>query len=215
MSRLSKLLVAGLTASLLMGLAVATAAAGRISLSSARIRDTWISLRFRNFENEVELLCPVTLEGSFHSLTIRKTRGALVGAISRAILNNPCTGGRATLLQETLPWHMTYESFRGTLPRIEEITLLLRRYEFRLEVVILGFPVFCLYLDQGRPEENLALNLAVDRETGQSTAVTPVGGRYASWRSGSELCPRRGFLEGIGQQFLLASSFTRITITLI
>jgi hypothetical protein len=210
----SKLILAGLTASLLMGLAVSSATAGRLSVSNTRYRVTWATLTFFSLESEVTIRCPVTLEGSFHSATIRKTPRALIGAVTRAIVNGgepPCIGGRATILQESLPWHITYESFRGTLPRIEEITLLLRRYEFRIEPGLIA----CLYLDQNRPEENLAGILRVAPETGQITTLTPLSGRYASWRSGSVFCPRRGAFEGTGQVFLQGSSSIRITVTLI
>jgi hypothetical protein len=214
----SKLILAGLTASLLMGLAVSSATAGRLSVSNTKFRVTWAALKFDGLEFESPVICPVTFEGSFHSATIRKTRGALIGAVTRAIVNGaepPCEGGRATILQESLPWHVTYESFGGTLPRIREVTLLLRRYEFRVEIFIGFGNIACLYLDQNRPEENLAGSLTVNETTGQITTLTPLLGRYAGWRSGSSLCPRRGSLEGEGQVFLLGSSTTRITVTLI
>jgi hypothetical protein len=213
-----KLILAGLAGSLLLGLAVSSASAGRISTSNTRFRITWASLRFFTTENEVEGRCPITLEGSFHSATVRKTAGALIGAVTRAIVNGaepPCTGARATVLQESLPWHLTWESFRGVLPRIEAINFLLRRYEYRVEVTVLGFRVACLYLDQNRPEENLVLQATVNTGTGQVTTGSPLAGRYASWRSGSELCPRRASFSGEGQVFLLGSSTTRITVTLI
>jgi hypothetical protein len=207
-----------LTATLLMGLAVGSATAGRISTSNPRFRAVWAALSLTSPESEIRVSCPVTLEGSFHSATIRKTRGALIGAITKAVIGGaepPCTGGRATMLQESLPWHLTWESFRGTLPRIEGVTFLIRRYAYRIEVTVLGFRVGCLYKDQGRPEENLAGEVAVNRETGQVTTETPLTNRYAGFLSGSELCPRRASHTGAGQVFLLGSNTTRITITLI
>jgi hypothetical protein len=214
----SKLILAGLTASLIMGLAVELASAGRISTSNQRFRVTWSTLSVASLENEFSIRCPLTLEGSFHSATVRKTRGALIGALTRATINGsepPCTGGRLTVLQESLPWHVTWEGFRGTLPRIEAITFLLSRYAWRGEATVLGFRIACLFKDQGRPEENLASDAAVNPETGQITTDTVGGGRYSSWLSGSELCPRRGSFSGQGQVFLLGSSTTRITVTLI
>jgi hypothetical protein len=209
--RRTKFILAGITASLLMGFAVSAATAGRISTSNTKFRVTWASVRFFTAESEVEVRCPLTLEGSFHSATLRKTRGALIGALTRGIVKgDACAGGTVTVLQESLPWHVTWESFRGTLPRIEAVAFLLRRYEFRLEVS----SITCLYLDQNRPEENLAISATVNPETGQITTTTVLGGRYASWRSGSAFCPRRGLFEGAGQAFLLGNT-TRITITLI
>jgi hypothetical protein len=214
----SKLFLAGLAASLLMGLAVGSAGAGRISTSNTRFRVTWAAVQFGSFESEVQVSCPLTLEGSFHSATVRKTRGALIGAVTRAVVNGsepPCTGGRATMLQESLPWHLTWESFRGTLPRIEEITFLIRRYAWRAEITVLGFRVSCLYTDQNRLEENLAGQILVNSGTGQVSALIPLTNRYASFISGSELCPRRTRFAGEGQVFLLGSSTTRTTVTLI
>jgi hypothetical protein len=214
----TKLTFTALTATVLMGLAVHSATAGRLSTSNTRFRATWTALKFDGLEIESPVICPLTLEGSFHSATIRKTRGALIGAITRAIVGGaepPCTGGRATILQESLPWHVTYQSFSGTLPRIEEITFLASRYAYRVEVNIGIGNIACLYKDQGRPEENLAGSVAVNRETGQVTTETPLEGRYASWIAGSSFCPRRASHEGVGQVFLLGSNTTRITITLI
>jgi hypothetical protein len=213
-----KPILTALTASLLLGLAATSATAGRLRTSTNRFRVVWAALNIKNFENELEIRCPLTLEGSFHSATIRKTRAALIGAVTLARINGsepPCTGGRATILQESLPWHLTFESFRGTLPRIERVILLLRRYEFRVELTVFGFRVGCLYLDQNRPEENLASELTVNETTGQVTALIPLSGRYAGFRIGSELCSRRLFFSGTGAVFAGNSSTTRITITLI
>jgi hypothetical protein len=213
------LIAAGLVASLVMGLAVGLASAGRISTSNPRFRVTWAAMTVSSLENEFSIRCPLTLEGSFHSATIRKTRGALIGAITRAAVNGtepPCTGGRLTVLQEMLPWHVTWDSFRGTLPRIETIAFLLHGYSWRGEATILGFRIFCLFGDKGRPEENLISDAAVNAETGQITTDTVGNGRYSSLVAGSsELCPRRAAFAASGQVFLLGSSTTRITVTLI
>jgi hypothetical protein len=209
----TKLALAALTATLLLGVAVTSATAGRISTSNNRFRVTWTALQFGSLEIEGPIICPLTLEGSFHSATIRKTRGALIGAVTKGIVKSEaCEGGNASVLRESLPWHLTYESFGGTLPRIQEVTFLLRRYEFRIFNFFVGN---CLYLDQGRAEENLALSATVNEATGQVTVATPLLNRYASFRIGGAFCPRRGLFEGPGQVFLLGSSTTRITVTLI
>jgi hypothetical protein len=213
----SKLTLAVLTATLVLGLAVGSAAANRLSVSNRLFRATWLELKI--VDDPITVGCPVTLEGSFHSTTIRKVEGALIGAVTRAIVNGaepPCRGGRATLLQESLPWHVTYDDFEGVLPRIEQILLLLRRYEYRIETTILGIRVACLYLDQNRPEEAQTLLLTVGA-SGQITTIqaSPFGDSYGSWRSGSELCPRRTEFQGTGQLFLLGSSTTRISVRLI
>jgi hypothetical protein len=57
------------------------------------------------------------LEGSFHSRSIAKVAGALIGYITAAKLG-PCAVGSATILRETLPWHTRYVWFTGVLPDI-------------------------------------------------------------------------------------------------
>jgi hypothetical protein len=97
----------------------ATASAGRLSASSQTIRATWANVGFTGPFGTLE--CEVTLAGSLHTRTIAKTRGALIGFINRAELRTPCRRGAATMLRETLPWHVQYDSFAGTLPNITAI----------------------------------------------------------------------------------------------
>lgn len=129
----SKLVLAGLTAALLLSMGVANASARNLSVDEQFFRVTWTSLEFVNSEFGVRVLCPTTLEGSFHTRTIAKVLRSLIGYITRAIVKREsCTNGSATVLTETLPWHITYEGFRGTLPIITALRVLLRRPSFRV-----------------------------------------------------------------------------------
>lgn len=122
MQHRSKLLLAALIATTLLSLAVGSASARRISASSSTFRIVWRSFEFIAFSTQIA--CPVTLEGSFHSRTIAKVSGALIGYIDRAIVGGPCTGstgGRARALTETLPWHVRFASWTGTLPTITSL----------------------------------------------------------------------------------------------
>jgi len=113
-------------ATLLLALAVTNASANRLSVSGKNLRIVYRSLEFTEEEAALGTVrCPVTLEGSFHSGTIAKVRGALIGHLSRASIGaaSSCTGGDATVLSETLPWHIAYQSFSGTLPRISSVRL--------------------------------------------------------------------------------------------
>jgi len=119
----SNAIVAVLGAALAMGLAVGSVSANRLSVSNRNFRITWTELMFTSGATSIS--CPLTLEGSFHYWTIAKVERALIGNISRASFGSAsCPGGHATALQETLPWHVTYDGFRGVLPRITEIFLL-------------------------------------------------------------------------------------------
>lgn len=132
----SKLLFAGLTAAIVLSAAVGSASANRLSVSEPRFRATWTALRLTAAEATIE--CPVTLEGSFHSATIRKVVGALVGHVSRASVRGStgagnCTNGSATIFQESLPWHLQYLGFTGTLPRPTAVRLWLVGARFRVD----------------------------------------------------------------------------------
>jgi hypothetical protein len=217
----SRIIFAALTATLLMGLAVSSATAGRLSTSNTRFRITWNELRFVEVGGGTGLqqTCRLTLEGSFHSATIRKLPGTLIGAVTRGIVDSTnCRGAlephRLTILQETLPWHLTYESFSGILPNITSITVLLRRYELQISDTFLGATVTCLYLDGGLPEENQAGTITRNTATGQLTTLTAVAGQRARFLRGSGACPPFLTYSGTAQVFLLGNT-TRISITLI
>jgi hypothetical protein len=121
------MLLAALAAAAVVALAVTNASANHLSISTQRLRGTWQVVALSNNVTTGTVKCPATLEGSFHSATIQKVSRAIIGYVTRAAVGTAaqCTGGRATINQETLPWHATYEGFRGILPRIQDITLAL------------------------------------------------------------------------------------------
>jgi len=116
----SKLILAGLGATLLMAFAIGAASARNLSISNQQIRGTFSDLEFRSPFGRND--CRVTLEGSLHARTIAKSPNALLGYVTRVIAGQ-CTLG-TTVLTETLPWHVRYVGFSGRLP---DITLLLIR----------------------------------------------------------------------------------------
>jgi len=120
MHKRSKLLLVGLASAMLLALAVSSASASRLSVNEQSWRVVWTPLSFSAGGNVVR--CNVTLEGSFHYRTIVKSVGSLIGFITRAIANT-CTGGSATVLTNTLPWHVQYGGFTGTLPNIATVRL--------------------------------------------------------------------------------------------
>jgi len=115
-----KLTLIGLSAALLMATAVGTASAGRLSFSHAElVRASFAAIRYQLL-GITGAECPVTLESSFHSRTYSKTVGTLVGYVTRASLGR-CITGSATILSETLPWHIQYGGFNEALPRPKPI----------------------------------------------------------------------------------------------
>jgi hypothetical protein len=136
--RYTKLVLAAFAATLLMSLAVTNASANRLSASGHNFRTVWRNLAFEGAGGGFGATrCAVTLEGSFHSNTIKKVEKALIGHISRASVGSPCTGGSATVHTETLPWKIDYNGFTGTLPAIRSIRQLLVGASFRIAKTVL------------------------------------------------------------------------------
>ncbi len=126
----SKLLLTGLAATIVMAFVVGNASARRIETSSQQFKAVWSRLTF-NDAARVRVECSVTLEGSFHSRTLSKVSGQLIGFINGAHVAS-CVGGEARADTETLPWHIQYNSFEGTLPNITGITLTLTNSKFEI-----------------------------------------------------------------------------------
>lgn len=123
----SKPILALLSALLTMSVCVASAPARQFTTSNQQFRAIWTPLAFTALGGFIQVRCNVTLRGSFHYRTSSKTRGALAGYITSAALTRPCSGGEAWILNgteratNTLPWHISYDSFTGTLPRIRTL----------------------------------------------------------------------------------------------
>jgi hypothetical protein len=219
----TKLGLTALMAAIMLSSAVATASARSLSVSEQSFRATWSSLELSY--NGATIRCRVTLEGSFHARSIVKIARSLIGAITKATFGHPCTGGEYWADNGTeaeplgtapnrLPWHLTYESFTGTLPAISAVNFLISRVSFVLRVTVLGLTCQGRY---GKSEDNITLVGA--REAGGGlTELTP-----------SATVNRISLVEQLGPQAVCAASQSiggrgsvvnlstgaRITITLI
>lgn len=107
--------IVGLVAACVLAAGVGSAWARNIDLNGAALTRTYTPLRFIAGANTVS--CNVTLQLSFHSASFHKTVGALLGHVYRMNVSS-CSGGSATVLAETLPWHARYAAFLGILPDI-------------------------------------------------------------------------------------------------
>jgi hypothetical protein len=215
MRRHGRLVLAGLTVSLLMGFAVSSASANRFSVSNTKFRATWTKIILGDPNGVVRIECPTTLEGSFHSSTIRKVRGALVGAITRGIVKTEsCVGGSFMILREHLPWHLTYESFVGTLPNIIGVQTLISRYAVQLRARVI-VEITCLYADLGDPEENLTATLGVEAGGAIVSYVWDESRGTMRFLSGSGVCPQRQAVASSQGVFQLLGTTTLITLRLI
>jgi len=147
------------------------------------------------------------MEGSFHSATIRKVLEALIGYIPRATAGRPCTGGAMTVNQASLPWHITYEGFKGILPTITEILLLLKNFNFTTE----AFGVRCGY---GTATDNLNLITTIQAGTKLVNLEDETEGILTKL-SGGLLCPGTFKFAQPSEPITLLGTTTKITITLI
>lgn len=111
--RFGKTLLAVVGATAVLGTLAGSGSAGRLSVTSGIWRVTFAALEYSNTVNQT--VCPVTLEGSFHARTTLKMANRLVGYVTRAS-SGFCSVGTDRFLTETLPWHLRYQSFAGTLP---------------------------------------------------------------------------------------------------
>jgi hypothetical protein len=192
------LVVAG--ASILLAALVGSASAGRLSTSSETGRVTYREVRFAGgFGTTV---CALTVEGSFHSRTIAKTVGLLVGYVTAAAFGG-CTMGSATVLRETLPWHIRYASFTGTLPSITAAVGHVVNVGFQIREPVFG--ITCL----ARSTEASPVTTTANREAGGAMTSVRVGGAIPT------NCGTEGTLEGTSTSFTVLNSATRITVTLI
>jgi hypothetical protein len=198
--KLSKLLLAVVGATVLLGSLVATASAGRLSSSSQTLRATFREVRFSGgFGTTV---CNVTLEGSLHERTIAKAANNLIGYITAAAVGG-CTQGSATILRETLPWHVRYQGFTGTLPAITTIVTRVINSSFQIREPVFG--ITCL----ARATEATPTIGTYNREASGALTTARISGSVPT------NCGAEGTLEGTSNSLTELNSTTRITITLI
>ncbi len=198
-----------ITATLFLALAVTGASARNLRISNQNIRAVWSALRF--IAGGRTITCHVTLEGSFVEATAAKVVGTLFGRVTRAAVNT-CSGGSATILNATLPWHIVYRGFTGTLPRIRLVQYGVLGVSFEAQP---SGSIACLATTESLHPE--VANMVL--EEGGSGTVTELNALVEAeipLRVGGGLCAfaGEGHFEGNGAVTVLNST-TRITITLI
>jgi hypothetical protein len=215
----AKLGLTALLAAFLLASAISTASAGRLSTTEQSFRNTFTTLEFIA---GATIRCRVTLEGSFHSRTIVKVARTLIGAITRAIVAHPCTGGEAWadngsevqplgVAPNRLPYHITYESFGGALPAITSVVFGVSRASFVVQATILGLTCRGRY---GNTTDNIPTTAAI--EAGRAiTSLVPNGTSSLVEQLGpNRVCAATGRFAGNGTIAALTGG-ARISVTLI
>lgn len=183
-------------------LLASAASAGRLSTSSQQLRATFARIEMGGEAGIA--ICALTLEGSFHERTTAKVAERLVGYVTSATFGG-CSTGSATVLRESLPWHVRFQGFTGTLPNISSI---------RAKIVGAGVSVrenlgiVCL-IRSTATEPTIA---SFSREALGALSGVTVSGEIAS---GAECSGIRGTVRGTSTSLTVQSSATRITVTLI
>jgi hypothetical protein len=214
----TRLFLGALTAAIVLSSAVGAASANRLSLSNNRFRQVWTPLSISNAEAGVTVQCNVTLEGSFHYNTFAKARGLLRGYITKAAFAHPCTGGGEAFstngveeegggrpFPSTLPWHITYSGFEGTLPNITGVQV----NAFLHIWLILPIVGRCLY--EGLIANTLRLSAGTVTSLAATGATLPIV-------PGSPIgCPPTITLRtpATGRGFTVLGSATLVTVRLI
>ena len=191
-----RLLLTVFVAAAILGALVASASARNLSNSSTSIGATWTRMDFTGGFGIIE--CEVVLQGTMHSRTMPKVANSLIVYITAGNIPR-CAAFGMTILRETLPWHVTYRNFGGTLPNITSIGTNLIGYAFRFREP--SFGATCLARSTAASPNILTHN----REAGgRITSVT---------MSGSIPC--RGALTFAGSLSGTSSSISPLTVTLI
>jgi hypothetical protein len=133
--KLSKLLLAVVGATVLLGALVATASAGRLENSSVDNKAVWTHMIFRGGIGNVD--CEVRLEGRFHTRSFTKTINSLIGYITAGTVIR-CAAGGATINQASLPWHTRFGGISGTLPNITGVSLTVTGAEWNIREPTFG-----------------------------------------------------------------------------
>jgi hypothetical protein len=205
-----------------LGALAATATAGRLSTSNNQFRAIWAPLSFTTSEEGegISVACSVTVEGSFHYRSIIKASRSLIGYVTKAVNAHPCEGGGEVwtlngventglgVTPNTLPWHISYEGFEGSLPSITGVRFLLRP-TFVLRTALSGL---CLY--------GTNIQGVIKREAGGgATGIVADATIGSSKVSGGIFCAGQGFFgtpaPGASNRVTVLGAETRITITLI
>jgi len=185
-----------------------TAGARNLSLSNQSIR--WAFPEYSSTNAGITISCEVTLEGSFHTRTFAKVAGSLIGFITRAVVRPGCRGGWGDMrfLTETLPWHLRYASFSGTLPRVTSVTVDLVNWAWNYP----GLGATCLYRSTAAEPARWIMNR--ETTTGTITSVRADESIAVPFFSGELACASSINYRGTGSMTLLGTS-NAISVTLI
>lgn len=187
------------------------ASANRLSLSDRGVRIVWNPLTAGAQTREMfGAECPVTMEGSFHSSAMSKVVGSLIGYVTRAsVATTSCTRGSFRFLLESLPWHIRYSYYRGTLPNISRLGI-----GFVGAAISITSPPF-FENSLARSTAERPMGWEAEREAGGSIRSLIAESGTILPLSGSIMCTSATFFyKGVGSVTRLGAT-TAVSLTLI
>jgi hypothetical protein len=196
-----KLSVATTVAVIVLGVFVTAAFARALFPSNRSFRAAFAGVEFAGFSTTVR--CPMTIEGPLHA-RVFKIVGSLVGSITRAS-SGMCSQGAATVLGETLPWHLRYAGFQGTLPNITSVAYDL--VGLAVNVQETGFGLRCLL----RSTTEAPASLTFTRGVGGVLSRVDVSGVMVN----AGCFVSRVTLSGASSSLTVLGSASLITLTLV
>jgi hypothetical protein len=196
-----KTLFAIVGATVLLGALTSAASARNLSTSEQSIRATFREMRFSGGFGTAS--CELTIEGSFHERTTAKVAGRLVGYLTRSTLGS-CSAGSVTVLTETLPWHVRYLGFVGTLPNITVTRATIIGVAFRIQE---PGGITCLVRSTATEPATMFFGLVGGVVTG--------GDAGGTIRMGAECFGASGTLTGRTSSLTALNAGAAVTVTLI
>jgi len=165
--RLGKMIVVLVGATMFFSIVVASASARNFSISERRLSATFSRVEFSGGFGTVR--CNITLSRTLHGGTIPKVLETLIGYMT-AVSVGGCETGSATILGETLPWHLRYQGFLGTLPNI--LGIIRRIVGWAMQIREPAFGITCLATSTAASPVTETMN----REAGGRLSSLTLGG---------------------------------------
>jgi hypothetical protein len=197
-------LLAILSAIAVLAIASSLASADRLAFNNGTFRIVWAVVQFEGTGN-VE--CPLTLEGTYHSIVVTKLFDSLIGHVTRAA-TAACGSGSLAILGETLPWHVRYSSFDGTLPEITQVSI--RIVGMGMAIDPAGLVPTCRFTTEAAEPGMLQLV----REASGTIVAAAWDPSFTIAESDPFFCLSQMSLVGTGEYMILGRT-TRVDITLI
>lgn len=221
-----RLPLAMLAAAVLLTSLTASASARQFRLNALSFRAVWSEpLTITDPTLGTRIRCRPTFEGIFHSSVINKVIGTLIGLITSATVVHPCVGEGEMWIHNgteaplgvvkatSLPWHITYQGFRGALPEIITMRVLLRGIRITGVGKLFG-AVVCLAIF-GNATESIMAEFFVNEA--KKVFALSISEQFLRRRETiiAEACPETLRLDGSATTITQLNSALDVSLTLI